>query len=154
MTSKKGALQSREKLVLLVEDNYDHANMVMRVLQRQSLPKRVQHLSDGEAAMDYLFRRGTYKEPVRSPKPDIVLLDLRLPRLNGIDVLRAVKESDGLRDIPVVVLSSSSATQDLARAYQFHANSYLVKPADYFQFVQLLETLSAYWLGHNRIMQN
>jgi CheY-like chemotaxis protein len=141
---------SDEKVVLLVEDNYDHANMVIRVLRRQVLSKRVLHLTDGEAALDYLFRRGAYQSSASSPRPDVVLLDLRLPRLDGLEVLRAAKECDALRDIPVVVMSSSAAASDMARAYRHHANSYLVKPSDYFQFVQLLEIVSTYWLAHNR----
>ena len=80
----------------------------------------------------------------------MVLLDLRLPKVDGLEVLKAVKESDGLRDIPMVVLTTSGAAPDRASAYRLHANSYVVKPADYFQFVQLLENLSVYWLVHNR----
>lgn len=147
---KNNASETASKIVLLVEDNFDHANMVIRVFSRQSLPKQVTHLADGEAAMDYLLRRGAYKEPASSPRPDVVLLDLRLPRMGGLEVLRATKQNDGLRDIPMVVLSSSAAAPDMTRAYHFHANSYLVKPADYFQFVKLLEALSDYWLAHNR----
>ncbi len=139
-----------DKIILLVEDNFDHATLVTRVLLRQSLPKKVFHLTDGEAAIDYLLRQGSFRDPLLSPRPDVVLLDLRLPRVDGLDVLRTAKHNDGLRDIPIVVLSSSSASPDMTKAYRYHANSYLVKPLDYFQFVQTLETLSEYWLSHNK----
>lgn len=141
---------SKDKIVLLVEDNFDHATMVTRVLLRQPLPKRVIHLTDGEAAIDYLLRQGAFRDPSLSPRPDVVLLDLRLPRMDGLNVLRMAKDNDELCDIPIVVLSSSAASMDMAKAYRHRANSYLVKPLDYFQFVQTLETISEYWLVQNK----
>ena len=104
---------------------------------------------DGEAALDYLFRRGTYADPRTSPRPRVILLDLRLPRLDGLDVLHAIKTAPTLAKIPVVILTTSEAEQDVARAYTQHANSYVVKPLDFTLFTQLMEALGRYWLGWN-----
>ena len=107
-------------------------------------------MSDGEAALDYLYQRGDYQLPEISPRPDVILLDLRLPKIDGMDVLREIKASDDLRGIPVVVLTSSEAAPDLTQAYQNHANSYLVKPVDFERFSHLMRDLGLYWLGWNR----
>ncbi len=107
------------------------------------------HVSDGEAALDYLFRRGLYADEQRSPRPHVVLLDLRLPRKSGFDVLEKVKSEPSLRDIPIVVLTTSQAREDAVRAYQLHANSFVVKPADFSEFSALIKELGQYWLRWN-----
>ncbi len=143
-------MSSREPLlVMLVEDNVDHAELVMRTLSEHSVPNRIFHVIDGQAALDYLFRRGDYADPGKSPRPHVILLDLRLPRVDGLEVLKTLKETEELRKIPVVVLTTSEAEKDVARAYSHHANSYLVKPVGYEEFVQLMNDLGFYWLGWN-----
>ncbi|MFZ5882168.1 MAG: response regulator, partial [Chloroflexota bacterium] len=109
-------------LVMLVEDNVDHAELVIRTMEEHRIANRVRHFLDGQSALDYLFRRGEYVEQEKSPRPHVILLDLRLPRVDGIDVLKAIKESDELKSIPVVVLTTSEAEKDVARAYYNHAN--------------------------------
>jgi CheY-like chemotaxis protein len=135
--------------VMLIEDNPDHAELVMRTLADHRVSNRIRHFTDGQAALDYLFRRGPYVDPATSPRPHMILLDLRLPRVDGLEVLRAIKESDDLRCIPVVVLTTSEAERDVARAYLHHANSYLVKPVGFEEFSKLMEDLGFYWLGWN-----
>ena len=135
--------------ILLVEDNASHAELVMRSLGEHRLTNSIQHVSDGEAALDYLFQRGDYVDPERFPRPHLVLLDLRLPKIDGLEVLREIRESDDLQRMPVVILSTSYAEMDVGKAYDFHANSYLVKPLDFEEFTQLMNDLGFYWLGWN-----
>jgi CheY-like chemotaxis protein len=136
-------------LVMLIEDNPDHAELVMRTLAEHRVLNRIHHIQDGQTALNYLFRRGEYSDPAVSPRPHVILLDLRLPGIDGLEVLKAVKESKDLRHIPVVVLTTSEAERDVARAYSHHANSYLVKPVGFDQFARMMEDLGFYWLGWN-----
>jgi len=135
--------------ILLVEDDLPHAELVKRGLEAHQIANRIYHVTDGEAALDYLFRQGVYADPVTSPRPHVVLLDLRLPRLSGLEVLREIRASRDLDAISVVILTSSTAAQDATSAYAQHANSYVVKPADFTQFMQLIHDLGFYWLGWN-----
>jgi len=136
-------------LIMLVEDNVDHAELVMRTMEEHRIANKVRHFLDGQSALDYLFHRGEYSDPHGNPRPHLILLDLRLPRVDGIDVLRAIKEDEGLKTIPVVVLTTSEAEKDVARAYYNHANSYLVKPVGFEEFKKLMDDLGFYWLGWN-----
>ena len=136
-------------LVMLVEDNADHAELVMRTLAEHRVANRIRHLLDGQAALDYLFNRGAYADPIENPRPHVILLDLRLPRVDGLEVLKRIKETEELRHIPVVVLTTSEADRDVTRAYDHHVNSYLVKPVGYEEFSEMMEDLGFYWLGWN-----
>ncbi len=136
--------------VLLVEDDEDHAELVRRNLTGQSVRCRINHVNNGEAALDYLHRRGAYASPESSPRPDLVLLDLRLPRIDGITVLSDIKSAPLLQTIPVVVLTSSDADPDVNQAYLRHANSYLVKPLDLVSFEGLMKELGLYWFTWNQ----
>lgn len=137
-------------LILLVEDNPDHAELVRRNLARHNPAHRLVHLRDGESALDYLFQRGIFAPPKAPPRPHLILLDLRLPKLDGLQVLRQIKQDPQLHLIPAVVLTTSEAERDLFKAYDWHANSYLAKPLDYGAFTGLLETFGRYWLDCNR----
>jgi len=136
---------------MLVEDNADHAELVIRTMESHHIPTRILHISDGESALDYLLRRNDYSDPESSPRPYMILLDLRLPRVDGIEVLRMVKEEAELRAIPVVILTTSEAEKDLTHAYQNYVNSYLVKPVGFEDFSNLMKDIGAYWLGWNKI---
>jgi len=136
-------------LIMLVEDNLDHAELVRRSLADHRVANQVRHLTDGQSALDYLFRRGAFVDPAASPRPHIVLLDLRLPRVDGLDVLKAIKQDQELHTIPVVVLTTSAAGQDITAAYRHYVNSYLVKPVGYDDFNKLMQELGFYWLGWN-----
>jgi CheY-like chemotaxis protein len=136
-------------LVMLVEDNVDHAELVIRTLEEHRIANRVRHFLDGQSALDYLFQRGEYDKPADNARPHVILLDLRLPRVDGIDVLKTIKEDEHLKTIPVVVLTTSEAEKDVAKAYYNHANSYLVKPVGFDEFKRLMDDLGFYWLSWN-----
>jgi len=135
--------------ILLVEDNPAHAELVMRSFEEHRIANQIVHVSDGESALDYLFARGSYATKENHPPPHIILLDLRLPRIDGLEVLRQIKESERLKRIPVIILTTSSAEKDAARAYERNVNSYVVKPIDFSQFTKLMDDLGMYWLGWN-----
>jgi CheY-like chemotaxis protein len=137
-------------IVLLVEDNLDHTDLIMENLAHHRVANRVVHVPDGEAALNYLWRRGPYAEPMHSPRPHLILLDLRLPKIDGLEVLEEIKNAEHLRQIPVVIVTTSDAERDVTQAYHRHANSYLVKPVDFDQFTRLMDDLGFYWLAWNR----
>lgn len=130
---------------MLVEDDPGHAALVQHCLEDQ--PAKVYHASDGEAALDYLLHRGPYAYPVESPRPRVILLDLNLPKISGLDVLRAVKASTALRTIPVVVFTTSSSEEDAAQAYALGADNYIVKPLNLRAFEEALEKICMFWLA-------
>jgi len=137
--------------ILLVEDDPAHAEIVLRNLfQLQDRVRCIAHLSDGQQALDYLHREGEHSDPLSSPRPDLVLLDLRLPRVDGFEVLRRMKASESVSHIPVVVLSTSDAEGDIATAYQKGACSYLVKPTAFEAYIALIRGLGHYWSDLNR----
>jgi CheY-like chemotaxis protein len=143
-------MNGKPLIILLVEDNVDHTELIMRSFENHLVANKIYHVPDGEAALDYLFRRADYADPEKSPRPHVILLDLRLPRIDGLEVLNEIKGTDELNRIPVVVLTTSEAERDVARAYENHANSYLVKPVDFEMFSKLMVDLGFYWLAWNR----
>ena len=147
--AQKDSLRGEPLTVLLVEDNEDHTELILRSLRDHRVANRIFHVADGEEALDYLFRRGAYADPAASPRPHVVLLDLRIPRIDGLEVLKKIRTCDELTRTPVVILTTSRAEQDIARAYEYHANSYLVKPVDFDSFTRLMDDLGFYWLGWN-----
>jgi CheY-like chemotaxis protein len=132
--------------VLLVEDDPDHAELVRRGLEEYRSRLELTHVADGESALEYLKERAPRSAPGR---PHLILLDLRLPRMDGLEVLREIKSAPDLTDIPCVVLTTSRAEGDMVKAYRLHANSYLVKPGDYDRFVELIAGVERYWLQEN-----
>jgi CheY-like chemotaxis protein len=140
-------------IILLVEDDPAHAEIVrrnfvnFRIVNR---PVQLVHVADGQQALDYLFRRAEFQDPNQSPRPNLILLDLRLPKVDGLEVLKTIKADAELARIPVVVLTTSAAEVDMAKAYGNHANSYLVKPVDFPQFLKLMDALGYYWLVWNQ----
>ena len=136
--------------ILLVEDNLDHAELIMRNMKDFKVANRIVHLEDGEAALDYLYGKGEYADREHFSLPHLMLLDLRLPKVDGLQVLKEVKCSELLRALPVVVLTTSDSERDLAMAYEYHANSYLTKPVDFNDFSRLLGDLGFYWLAWNK----
>lgn len=135
--------------ILLVEDNDAHAELIMRSFEDHRMVNRLLRVVDGEAALDYLNRRGDFSDPVVSPTPHLILLDLRLPKIGGLEVLAEIRRDDRIGAVPTVILTTSRAEQDAARAYKLHANSYLVKPVDFHEFEQLVDDLGFYWMAWN-----
>ncbi|MEI6713182.1 MAG: response regulator [Verrucomicrobiota bacterium] len=136
--------------ILLVEDNPHDAELTIRALKSRNLVNNVVHVSDGQAAIDYLFGKndsGT-TSPIHNPK--VVLLDLKLPKVDGIDVLRKIRITDRTKLLPVVVLTSSREDRDIIETYKLGANSYIVKPVDFEQFTEAVSALGMYWLLLNQ----
>ena len=130
--------------ILLVEDNPAEARLVEEALKEGCVAARLFWTKDGVEALDFLYQRHQH---VDAPRPDLILLDLNLPRLNGREVLQQVKQDPALLNIPVVMLSTSSARQDVQDAYAAHANSFMTKPADFDKFMEMVKLIDAYWLG-------
>ncbi len=135
-------------VILLVEDDAAHAEIVRRSLTEFNVANRLIHLEDGQAGLDYLS--ATSVEPSHDhPRPDLVLLDLRLPKIDGLELLHRIKTDEALKRIPTVVLTTSSAETDRVRAYEAGAGSFLVKPIDFLKFQKMMEAFGFYWLMWN-----
>lgn len=131
--------------ILMVEDDPKDAELTLIALEEYQLTNGVDTVSDGEEALDYLFRRGKF-EAREDYNPVVVILDLKLPKVSGLDVLRQMKADEQLRLVPVVVLTSSREEQDLITSYNLGVNAYVVKPVDFHQFVEAIKTLGAFWV--------
>lgn len=151
--SDRGLQEGARARVLLVEDDPAHAELIRRALEDHGAAGSVTHVDDGEEALDYLLRRGAHAAPGSAPRPDLVLLDLRLPRLDGLRVLEEVRRRAELDDLPVVVLTTSRSSADIRQAYGAGANSYLVKPLDYEGLSRLLGDVGTYWLRWNERLE-
>ncbi|MFN3307710.1 MAG: response regulator [Anaerolineales bacterium] len=143
-------MKSQEPIrILLVEDNPDHAELLRRLFQSYLVRNVFCQVEDGEQALAYLNRKGEYADEARYPYPDLLLLDLRLPKVDGFQVLEQVKSSPKHRHLVVVILTSSRDEQDVQRAYQLYANSYLVKPYRMEELMDILRYVGLYWLKWN-----
>ncbi len=132
--------------VLLVEDNPTDAELTLRALRGKGLRNNFVVARDGQEALDFLFAQGAYADRNMGKSPKLVLLDLRLPKVDGIEVLRKIKSDERTKMIPVVVLTSSRQEPDIEKCYQLGANSYIVKPVDFDKLVESVSTLGVYWL--------
>lgn len=136
--------------ILLVEDNPNDAELAIHALKKYNLTNRLEWVKDGEAALDYLFHRGTYANGPNS-LPRIVLLDLRLPKVDGLEVLKQIRANPITRELPVVVLTSSKEERDVAEAYRLGANSFVAKPVAFDEFAKVVAELGMYWVLVNRV---
>lgn len=143
-------MKGKPIVILLVEDDEAHATLIMRSLEDVSVVNKIFWVTDGEEALDYLFHRGKYADKKKAPQPDLILLDLRLPKINGHEVLKKIKETEELKIIPVVVLTTSDDEADMMKAYDSYVNSYLVKPVDFQKFRELINHIGFYWFIWNR----
>lgn len=144
-------MESYERVeILLVEDKDTDAELTMRALKRHNLANRVLWVKDGQEALDYVFATGAYAErsPVGDPK--LILLDIKLPKVSGVDVLRRLKSDERTRSIPVTMLTSSAEERDVIESYQLGVNSYIVKPVDFNKFVETVSEVGMYWMVVNR----
>ncbi|MHB8106309.1 MAG: response regulator [Candidatus Cryosericum sp.] len=139
-----------EKVILLVEDNPDDVALTLRAFQKNNIANRVVVAADGEEALDYLTGHGKYAGRALSDMPQVVLLDLNLPKVGGLEVLRAMRADPRTRTLPVVVLTSSTEEPNVVTSYQLGANSYIHKPVDFDQFVEAVRQLGLYWLVLNQ----
>jgi CheY-like chemotaxis protein len=137
-------------VILVVEDDPAHVEIIRRNFEVSRLANRLISVEDGQAALDYLDRKGQFNDETKFPMPNLILLDLRLPKVDGLDVLKIIKSDQKLSIIPVVILTTSSAEADMVKAYELKANSYLVKPVDFIQFSKLMETFGYYWVAWNQ----
>jgi two-component system response regulator len=135
--------------VLLVVDNPRDAELTIRALKKHHLANQLFHVEDGAEALDFLFGRGEYEGHSNEQPPKVVLLDLKLPKLNGLEVLRIMKASEQTRSIPVVIVTSSAEDPDMRTAYELGANSYVVKPVQFDAFVEAMSKVGIYWLMVN-----
>jgi two-component system, response regulator len=136
--------------ILLVEDNSSDAEMTIRALKKNNLANRLLHVKDGAEALDFLFSEGAYTGKQPTNKPRLVLLDLKMPRVNGIEVLRKMKATESTRSIPVVVLTSSKEDPDIQICYALGVNSYVVKPVEFDHFHKAISELGLYWMIVNQ----
>lgn len=139
--------------ILLVEDDYNDVLLIRRAFRKAKIEPPMSIVSDGDEAIAYLSKEGQYADTERFPVPLLVLLDLKLPRRSGLEVLAWIRQQPKLRRLLVVVLTSSQENSDLDRAYDLGVNSYLVKPVDFQNFVKLVELIDAYWFKHNQVPQ-
>lgn len=140
----------REATILLVEDNPDHAELTLRALEDGGTPQKVVWVKDGEEALDYLHRRQRYANAAAAPRPDLILLDLKLTKIGGTEVLRRIKAEEDLRTIPVVMLTTSEREREVTESYRTGVNSFVTKPVPYKDFVEQVRTIAVYWFGTNR----
>jgi CheY-like chemotaxis protein len=141
---------SNDRIILLVEDNQKDEELTLRALRKSNVMNPIVVARDGVEALDYLFSRGAHANRDPEAVPQLVLLDLKLPRVDGLEVLKELRESELTRLLPVVVLTSSLEDQDLIRSYRLGANSYVRKPVDFVQFIEAVRQLGLYWLVLNQ----
>jgi|SRR5580692_5871542 CheY-like chemotaxis protein len=134
--------------ILLAEDNPNDVELTLAAFSEHNLANQVFVVSDGEEALDYLYRRGRFKERV-SGNPAVVLLDLKMPKVDGLEVLHAIKQDEKLKNIPVVMLTSSREEPDLVRSYQLGVNAYVVKPVEFQSFMDAVKQIGAFWALYN-----
>ena len=140
----------KEVEILLVEDNPQDLELTMRALRKNNLANAITTVSDGEAALDFLFARGPYAGRDINNHPRVVFLDLKLPKVDGIEVLRQVKMDERTKSIPIVVVTSSAEERDRVESYQLGVNSYVVKPIEFDSFVKIIAELGFYWMAINK----
>jgi two-component system response regulator len=140
-----------DKTILLVEDNADNEELTVRALKKNNLANSLAIARDGVEALDYLFGTGAYAERKNATLPSLVLLDLKLPRIDGLEVLRRLRADERTRRLPVVVPTSSNEEQDMLKSYNFAVNSYIRKPVDFNQFTEAVRQLGLYWLMLNEV---
>ncbi len=137
--------------ILLVEDNPQDAELTIRALRKQNLANRIHHVEDGAEALDYIFCRNKYASRNKSNPPKVVFLDLKLPKVNGLEVLQQIKDNPETKSLPVVMITSSKEDPDIRKAYELGVNSYVVKPVNFDDFLNAMSQTGLYWLLVNEL---
>ncbi len=138
-----GSINSRPIQILLVEDSPSDAKLTKKALKSAKVANEIHHITDGIKAMEFLRHQGEYRD---APKPDLILLDLNLPRKKGQEILEEIKQDPELQAIPVVILTSSDEEEDILRSYKLHANSFVTKPVDFEKFLNIVHCIEGFWL--------
>lgn len=136
--------------ILIVEDNPNDAEMALRAFKKNNLTNSVLVVGDGEEALNFVFAKGKFSKREKSIRPKIILLDLKLPKIDGLEVLKAIKSDPETRVIPVIMLTSSKEESDIVKSYQLGVNSYIIKPVEFDKFVKAVRDLGLYWLLLNQ----
>ena len=147
-------MKSEDLEILLVEDNQDDMDLALHALKREKLANHIFVARDGEEALDFLFCRGSFAQRSFDHPPKLVLLDLKLPKVDGMEVLKQIKEDARTKTIPIVIMTSSKEERDLVAGYNLGANSYIQKPVDFDQFRETVKTVGLYWLVINQPVPN
>lgn len=137
--------------ILLVEDNPNDAELALYALRKYNISRRVDVVRDGAEALEYVFATGSYADRKVDETPRVIFLDLKLPKINGLEVLHRIKSDPRTQTVPIVILTSSREESDILKSYQLGVNSYIVKPIDFEQFTEAIRQLGIYWLFHNQI---
>ncbi|HVG15519.1 MAG TPA: response regulator [Chitinophagaceae bacterium] len=145
--------QFNEVEILLVEDNMSDAELVTRALRKVNLANNLIHLKDGEEALDFLFARGNFAAREKMAVPKVILLDIKMPKVDGIEVLRQIKSNPQTKMIPVVIMTSSREEQDMIGSYELGVNSFVVKPVDFTEFAIAVSELGLYWVLTNQVLR-
>ena len=145
------ASNAQEAEILIVEDNLDDAELTIRALKKSHLANHVTHLVDGAEALDFLFGTGVYANRDILNVPKVILLDLKMPKVNGLEVLTRIRAEPHTKMIPVVILTSSAEDPDVKKSYELGANSYIVKPVEFRDFARVISELGMYWLVINKV---
>jgi two-component system, response regulator len=143
-------MEQHEIEILLIEDNLNDAEMTIRALKQNNITNKVLHLRDGEEALDFIFGTGQFEGRNINNKPKVILLDLKMPKIDGIEVLERIKSNERTKTIPVVMLTSSKEDPDIKKCYLLGANSYIVKPVDFESFHKVIAKLGLYWTVINQ----
>lgn len=136
--------------ILLIEDNHHEAELTIRSLKKHKLANSLLHIDDGEEALDYIFSKGKFSHHSTPVNPKLILLDLKLPKVDGLEILRQIKSNDLTRTIPVVILTSSREEKDIIEGYKLGVNSYIVKPVNFESFMEAVAELGMYWMLLNQ----
>lgn len=140
--------------ILLVEDNEDHIELTLRALKNNNLINEIYVVKDGQEALDFVYHQCKYEDTEKYPRPGLILLDIHLPKINGLEVLETLKKDPDVKSIPIIMLTTSSRDEEIAKSYAGGANSYVTKPVDFGEFTKKIKDLKLYWTIVNSLTKN
>lgn len=137
--------------ILLVEDNEDHIVLIKKALKDAGIVNNIYAVTDGQEALDYMYHTGKYTDETKAPRPDLILLDVKLPKVDGFEVLKKLKADPKYKTIPIIMLTTSARDEDIAKGYFHMANSYVTKPVNFEEFIKKVKEIPLYWLLTNTL---